>query len=117
MLRVLKWFIRLLIGRREQTFEEWVNSPEFLQSWEWARAKYDILDAKRGYCSLCGRTAHDGVILQVDHIRSRKKFPLLALERANLQVLCKQCNWGKGNRFGDWRRKPATAVKGRGRAA
>jgi 5-methylcytosine-specific restriction endonuclease McrA len=34
----------------------------------------------------------------VDHIKSRKKFPELPLNPKNLQVLCADCNAGKGNR-------------------
>ena len=117
MLRVLKWFIRLFVREKERSYEEWVNSPDFLTSVEWARARYDILAFYEGYCSLCGRTAHEGAILQVDHIRSRRRYPQLALDRSNLQILCKTCNRGKGNRFGDWRKKVAVSITGRGRAA
>ena len=53
----------------------------------------------------CGRTRRDGIIINVDHIKPRKTHPHLALEPSNLQVLCNECNLGKGNKFKtDWRR-------------
>ena len=46
----------------------------------------------------------DGIKLNVDHIKPRKKYPKLALDVDNLQVLCNECNHGKGNRDDtDWR--------------
>lgn len=35
--------------------------------------------------------------MNVDHIKPRKLFPELALDPDNLQVLCHECNHGKGN--------------------
>lgn len=44
---------------------------------------------------LCGSTEKP---MQVDHIKPRKKYPELALDPNNVQVLCKLCNMGKGDR-------------------
>lgn len=42
--------------------------------------------------------------MNVDHIKPRRLFPWLALELKNLQVLCHDCNHGKGNwDQTDWR--------------
>ena len=37
-------------------------------------------------------------MLEVDHIKPRSTHPELALDFDNLQVLCHDCNQGKGNR-------------------
>ena len=43
-------------------------------------------------------------MLNVDHIKPRFLFPDLALRLDNLQVLCGDCNEGKGNwDMTDWR--------------
>ena len=55
-------------------------------------------------CCLCGRTVKDGVALHVDHIKPRSKYPELALDIENLQILCDECDDGKGDRYEmDWR--------------
>jgi 5-methylcytosine-specific restriction endonuclease McrA len=64
--------------------------PEFLQTPEWRRVRYDALRANNGRCELCGRNKHQlppGEHLNVDHVRSRKARPDLALEVTNLAVL------------------------------
>ncbi len=37
-----------------------------------------------------------GIPLHVDHIKPRSKYPDLALDINNLQILCESCNLGKG---------------------
>lgn len=77
---------------------------EFYESYEWRRARYDALCAADGKCQLCGRSKHDGIILNVDHIVPLRKDWSQRLSQANLQVLCHECNHGKGNRDNtDWR--------------
>lgn len=45
-----------------------------------------------------------GIELHVDHIKPISRAPDLALNINNLQILCKDCNLGKGNRDKkDWR--------------
>lgn len=39
--------------------------------------------------------------IHVDHIKPKSKYPQLALEEYNLQVLCEDCNLGKVNFFED----------------
>jgi 5-methylcytosine-specific restriction endonuclease McrA len=56
-----------------------------------------------GRCECCGRGRIDAV-LHVDHIKPRSRFPWLALDPNNVQVLCDDCNMGKGTwDFTDWR--------------
>lgn len=53
----------------------------------------------------CGATPATGAVINVDHIKPRKKYPHLALEISNLQILCHDCNHGKGNwDETDWRK-------------
>ena len=78
----------------------------FLKSFEWKKLRYEILSKSDGRCQLCGRSAADGALLNVDHIKPRSKYPELALEASNLQVLCAICNHGKFNLDEtDWRRE------------
>lgn len=79
-------------------------SAEFLQSYEWRRLRYEVLVERGRRCECCGRTPVDGIQCHVDHIRPRKRFPQLALDKTNLQILCHECNHGKGNwDQTDWR--------------
>lgn len=76
----------------------------FLLSYEWRRIRMQALKKYGARCQCCGATASDGVRLHVDHIKPRKLFPALALDIENLQVLCEECNHGKGNwDMTDWR--------------
>jgi len=80
-------------------------SHDFYMSPEWQRVRYSALLKSDGCCSLCGRNpiAH-GVVLHVDHIVPRSKNKERELDESNLQVLCEDCNLGKGNRDEtDWR--------------
>lgn len=77
----------------------------FYTSDAWLRVRYAALRRFDGCCHCCGcrplRTP-----LHVDHIKPRSKFPELALDPDNVQVLCQDCNFGKSN-IGqtDWRWK------------
>lgn len=44
-------------------------------------------------CKATGR----GVVMQVDHIKPKSRFPHLAMTFNNLQVLCRTCNILKSN--------------------
>lgn len=77
---------------------------EFYKSYDWRKVRYDALKAADGKCQLCGRAKHDGIILNVDHIISLRTNWKLRADILNLQVLCHECNHGKGNRDAtDWR--------------
>ena len=66
---------------------------EFFRSRAWRELRYKALRTYGAACMACGRT--DGE-LHVDHIKPRSKFPELALDITNLQILCADCNLGKG---------------------
>jgi hypothetical protein len=83
---------------------DFVISNDFLRSYEWRKVRYEALKNNNGTCELCGRGKPHGVLLHVDHIKPRRTHPHLALELSNLQVLCEECNHGKGNWDDtDWR--------------
>lgn len=85
---------------------KFTGKESFLKSFEWKKLRYEILSKSDGRCQLCGRSAADGALLNVDHIKPRSKYPELALDPANLQVLCAMCNHGKYNLDEtDWRRE------------
>lgn len=70
----------------------------------WRAARYEALRLHGGACQCCGARPTPGHPLHVDHIKPRSRFPDLALVVANLQVLCEDCNLGKGARDQtDWR--------------
>jgi len=66
---------------------------DFYFSWEWKKARFEILKKYGPECMLCGSNHR----IVVDHIKPRSKFPLLELDQDNLQVLCNDCNMGKSN--------------------
>lgn len=71
---------------------------EFYLTREWRELRWKVLVASDGKCQMCGRGKQDNVILHVDHVLPRSKFPLLELNDKNLQVLCEDCNIGKSNK-------------------
>lgn len=83
------------------------TSDEFLSSFEWRATRMMALKKHGATCQCCGASAKTGAVIHVDHIKPRKKFPSLALDVENLQVLCHECNHGKGNwDQTDWRNTP-----------
>lgn len=92
---------------------EWADMPRptrnasdfFFFSDQWIRLRYRVLSRRGNMCECCGHSWSVGNPLQVDHIKPRSKYPHLALEESNPQVLCRECNLGKSNvDETDWRR-------------
>lgn len=82
----------------------YASSDAFLQSREWKQLRMDALELYGGKCQCCGASAKDGAKLNVDHIKPRRFYPKLCLTLSNLQVLCADCNEGKGSVYStDWR--------------
>lgn len=73
------------------------NSDEFLNSKAWKRLRFSALKKHGMKCQACGASPSTGAVLNVDHILPRRLFPESALQLENLQVLCGDCNEGKGN--------------------
>ena len=79
-------------------------SDNFYKSREWRALRVKALVNQGRKCCMCGRTPNDGIILHVDHIKPRSKYPELELKLRNLQILCEDCNLGKSNKYEeDWR--------------
>lgn len=80
------------------------QQTSFYESDEWRALRYKALELNGGACQCCGRSRKHGVVLHVDHIKPRSKYPELQLALDNLQILCEDCNLGKSNKFAtDWR--------------
>lgn len=70
----------------------------FFSSLQWRKLRYEVIRDSNGCCSSCGRNHRDhAIVLHVDHIKPRSLYPELALRKSNLQILCEDCNIGKGN--------------------
>lgn len=91
----------------------YIASKEFLKSYEWKKLRIEVIKEQGQRCNCCGATPADGIVINVDHIKPRKTHPELALDKKNLQVLCGDCNHGKGNWDStDWRNtKPVSSKK------
>lgn len=70
----------------------------FEKSQKWITLRYKALLKYGRRCLCCGATPETGAVMHVDHIRPKSKYPELALDINNLQILCGDCNFGKGNR-------------------
>jgi 5-methylcytosine-specific restriction endonuclease McrA len=69
----------------------------FYDSWEWKRLSYDVKLKRGRRCECCGAKAPDVRII-TDHVQPLRHYWHLRLVEANLQVLCDDCNMGKGSR-------------------
>ena len=92
-------------SKKKKKFKPSKNSINFYKSREWKELRYRVLRVYKAKCMCCGRTPHDnGIIIHVDHIKPRSKFPKLELSFENMQILCDTCNLGKSNIDNtDWR--------------
>ena len=72
-----------------------VRNEVFFASREWRELRYRALLKHGKKCQCCGAKP-PLVVLHVDHVKPRAKYPDLELSLDNLQVLCEECNMGKG---------------------
>lgn len=85
---------------RKPQMPGWPNGIDpFYSSKPWRKLRYQVLLKYSGKCQCCGSRGP----LNVDHIKPRRKYPELEMEISNLQVLCADCNAGKGDDETDWR--------------
>lgn len=83
-----------------------MSSEKFYKSKAWLDLRYRVLVLKGNRCEACGKGPKDGATIQVDHIQARYIHPELAFDIANLQVLCRDCNQGKGTKDQtNWRKR------------
>jgi len=83
---------------------------DFYESWEWKRLRYDFIKSKQRKCMCCNTSAEDGVKIVVDHRWPIRHHWQLRLDGSNLQLLCDDCNRGKGSRdTTDWRGQNAVS--------
>lgn len=61
--------------------------------------RYDVMERDGFRCRLCGRSASQGAVLEVDHIKPISKGGKTTM--SNLQTLCKECNRGKRDKYND----------------
>lgn len=74
---------------------------DFYDSKVWKELRYRVIRTYGRNCAACKSTQGQ---MHVDHIKPRSKYPELALDFSNLQVLCAVCNVGKSNSYNDdWR--------------
>jgi len=74
------------------------DARAFYASAEWNIVRRLVLREASRKCQVCGKLIRRKSDITVDHVLPRSKFPHLALERSNLQVLCRICNSRKGDR-------------------
>lgn len=87
-------------------------SDAFLMTYEWRKVRMEALKKYGARCQCCGATPAHGAVMNVDHIKPRKLYPYLALDLNNLQVLCHDCNHGKGNwDMTDWRERNESPIQ------
>jgi hypothetical protein len=76
---------------------------DFYDTWDWKQARFVAFKRHGRMCQCCGWTP-TGVsknYLVVDHIKPIRTHPHLALDPENHQVLCNDCNMGKGYKYID----------------
>ena len=98
--------VRKMPAKKPKRSNVYVSSDAFLSSYQWRKLRMEALIKYGRKCMCCGATPSTGAVMNVDHIKPRKRYPELALEINNLQILCHDCNHGKGNwNETDWRNK------------
>lgn len=70
------------------------QARKFYESFDWRRLRFKTIKRYGRVCMCCGTTKGE---MHVDHIKPVRKYWELRLDPDNLQVLCDECNHGKGN--------------------
>lgn len=89
------------------------SAKSFYASQPWKKLRYQALLLNDGKCECCGRGKPEGAVLNGDHIKPIDKYPKLKMKLYNIQILCGDCNWGKGNwDETDWREPSLKVLMG-----
>lgn len=83
-----KEFLKELCASRED--------QNFYKTGRWRVLRFELIKLSRGLCEACGNGPKQGKAVHVDHIKPRYSHPELEYEPSNLQLLCEECNLGKG---------------------
>ena len=77
---------------------EIIDIENFYETWAWKDIRYQAIKKHGRRCMNCGQSPSkdNKVVIHVDHIKPVRKYPELALSIDNLQILCEDCNQGKG---------------------
>lgn len=81
----------------EPIFRPLDPKEDFYASEQWRTLRFEALQKYGRQCQCCGRRP-PAVVLHVDHIKPRSRYPQLQLQLNNLQILCEDCNLGKSNK-------------------
>jgi len=99
--KVLTAFLGIELVKPKYSSQSREKFNAFYDSTAWRRLRYRVLKDQPHECACCGSIKKP---FHVDHIKPRFKHPSLELEYSNLQVLCADCNMGKGGwDETDWR--------------
>ena len=92
-----------LIMRAKRSLVSKEKRDEFYSSWEWRTLRMETIKRYGTTCQCCGAApGHTGsggkpTKIVVDHIKPISRYWTLRLDPENLQILCDECNQGKGN--------------------
>jgi len=96
-------YYTLYVGNKDMSLEV-VLSSKFYNTDQWRLLREEVFTDYGYACMCCGYESKSN---HIDHIKPKSKYPELALDINNLQVLCQECNTTKGNwdesdyRYGD----------------
>lgn len=69
----------------------------FYEDWKWKRLSYQAKQKLGRRCMCCGATPENGAEIHTDHIKPIRRYWHMRFDPSNLQILCSECNQGKGS--------------------